>query len=101
MASRRGLVGLATLLVMLGGAAVVASGTFAVGNDPTVTVDSHTVEPPTREDNIRQWQTVLARSGKTLPAGVGKMTDDEIFEAMWAELRKYTVLEKQPTVSGD
>lgn len=93
MVARRGIVGLATLLVVLGGLVVVLSG-----NDPAATVDSRTVEAPTREDNIRQWQVALSRSGKKLPADVDRMTDHEIFEAMWAELRKHTVLESPPTV---
>ncbi|MFE5729308.1 hypothetical protein ACFQ7A_00115 [Streptomyces sp. NPDC056528] len=101
MAARKGLVTLATLLGMLGGAAVTASVTFAMGVDQAVSVESHTEEPPSREGYIRQWQVALSKSGKTLPADVDQMTDHEIFEAMWAEWRKHIVLEKQPIVPGD
>ncbi|QGZ49976.1 MULTISPECIES: hypothetical protein [Streptomyces] len=98
MAARKGLVTLATLLAMLSGAVVTASVTFAMGDDQAVSVESHTEEPQTREDYIRQWQVALSKSGQALPADVDQMTDHEVFEAMWAEWRKHIVLEKQPTV---
>ncbi|MDX3377037.1 hypothetical protein PV390_21830 [Streptomyces sp. ME02-6991-2A] len=97
MAARRGLV---ALVVLLGFAAAAVGVPLAWGDHQAVTVESHTEEPQTREDHIRQWQAALSKSGKALPADVDRMTDHEVFEAMWAEWRKHTVLEKQPVVPG-
>ncbi|MCP9957420.1 MULTISPECIES: hypothetical protein [Streptomyces] len=101
MAVRKRIVVLATLLGALCGSAVTVGATLVMSEDDVVSVESHTTEPPVREDYIRQWEAALARSGKKLPADIDQMTDREIFEAMWSESRKYIVPERPPTVLVD
>ncbi|MFE5485174.1 hypothetical protein [Streptomyces sp. NPDC056527] len=101
MAVRKGIVALASLLGALCGSAVTAGVTPAISDDASVSVESRSAEPQTREDSIRQWEAALSKSGKQLPADVNKMTDREVFEAMWSEWRKYLVPEKQPTALVD
>ncbi|MFD3946365.1 hypothetical protein [Streptomyces sp. NPDC058579] len=96
MAARKGIIAFAALLGALCGSTVTAGVTLAIGGNSTPSVESRTEVPPTREESIRQWEAALSKSGKTLPAGVNKMTDREIYEAMWAEWRKYIVPESPP-----
>ncbi|MEV8394355.1 MULTISPECIES: hypothetical protein [unclassified Streptomyces] len=90
-------VALGVLSVALCGSSVTAV-TFAM-SDAGVTVESYTEEPRTREYNIRQWENALAKSGKKLPADVAKMTDQEVFEAMFSELKKHAVPAHMPTTT--
>lgn len=80
---------------------VTAGVALTTGDGGAVSVESHTAEKPTREEVVRLWEASLAKSGKELPAGVDKMTDQEIFEAMWSESRKHVVPERPPTVLVD
>ncbi|MEU7291766.1 hypothetical protein AB0A76_00960 [Streptomyces exfoliatus] len=91
----------AALLGALCGSIVTAGLALTTGDGGAVSVESHTAEKPTREEVIRLWETALAKSGKKLPAGVDKMADQEIFEAMWSESRKHLVPERPPTVFAD
>ncbi|MER8073760.1 hypothetical protein ABTZ59_36675 [Streptomyces sp. NPDC094034] len=93
-------IALAALLVALCGSSATAV-TFATSDAAEVSVESHTEEPRTREHNIRQWENALAKSGKKLPAGVEKMTDQEVFDAMFSELKKHVVPARMPTVLVD
>ncbi|MFJ8770271.1 hypothetical protein [Streptomyces clavifer] len=72
-----------------------------MSDEVVVSVESQPEKRQTREDYIRQWKATLAKSGKTLPAGVGEMTDQEVFVAMWSELKKHIAPEEQPTVLAD
>ncbi|MET9433607.1 hypothetical protein [Streptomyces sp. NPDC006551] len=97
MAAQKRIVALTALLSALCGSASTAGVVVAMSGNGTVSVEAHRAEPQTREDYLRLWEAALAKSGKQLPANVDRMTDREIFEAMWSEWRKYAVLEKQPT----
>ncbi|MBT2492606.1 hypothetical protein J7E96_29680 [Streptomyces sp. ISL-96] len=90
MDARKRTVALAVLLGALCGSAATAGVTIAMSDDHVVSVEGH-VPTETREDHIRAWKAALAKSGKTLPpkAKLDKMSDQEIFEAMWDEDRKY------------
>ncbi|MFF9017365.1 hypothetical protein ACF09C_30915 [Streptomyces sp. NPDC014870] len=96
MAVRKGVVAFAALLGALCGATATAGVTLALGENATPSVDSRAEVPSTREESVRRWEVALSKSGKSLPADVNEMTDREIYEAMWAEWRKYVVPEKQP-----
>ncbi|MDX3432927.1 MULTISPECIES: hypothetical protein [unclassified Streptomyces] len=87
----------ALLLGALVGSSLTA-GVMAAMSDEVVSVESHTEEPRTREDHVRQWEAALAKSGKKLPDGVEELTDQEVFSAMWSELKKHVTPEEQPTV---
>ncbi|MET8330456.1 hypothetical protein [Streptomyces sp. NPDC005181] len=101
MDARKRTVALAALLGALCGSAVTAGATMALSDDAVVSVESQVAEPQTHADYIRKWEAALEKSGKKLPPGVEKMTDQEIFEAMWSELRKHIVPKEQPAVPAD
>lgn len=90
MDARKRAVVLAVLLGAFCGSAATAGVTIAMSDDHEVSVEGH-VPTETREDHIQAWKATLAKSGKTLPpkAKLDKMSDQEIFEAMWDEKRKY------------
>jgi hypothetical protein len=101
MTVRKRTVAGAVLLGALCGSSLTAGVMAAMSDEVAVSVESQAVEPQTRQDYVRQWEAALAKSGKELPAGVQKMSDQEIFEAMWSELKKHLVPEEQPTVFAD
>ncbi|MGW2558229.1 hypothetical protein ACWCXB_03080 [Streptomyces sp. NPDC001514] len=79
------------VVAFLAGTALAGGGAVAVQylGTPDTGVTVRTEPKKSRADYVRLWEAELAKSGRTLPADVDRMTTQEIMDAWTSERAKY------------